>query len=144
LTQTYQYLTRQKIGIEFREDLYLTYIKLVNRCYGINQEDINQDLLKIVSTQLSILLDRDYASPSSFIILNNYKHYELMQQIIEVFDAFSLQEYYNFANQEEFYSTLDIYRKRFSQVKINTSVIEKAVGKVSKKSMKRFNHRETI
>ncbi len=136
----YQYLTKEKTGLAFSDELYKTYTELVNRCYGINQPEINLDMIEIVKTQMHILLDRDYNSNTSFITMNNSDHYDLMNSIIEVFGAFSQKEFYGYASQVEFYDTLDLYRKRFNQLKLNALVIATAVGKNSKKTMQRFNH----
>ncbi len=135
LNQMYRYLTKQETSYEFKEDLYHSYIKLTDKCYFPNKEEIDLNWVRIFCNQMRVLLDRDYNSPMTFLILNDSRHYQKMHQLIDIIELWNTDpEFYGFADYGEFYKVLDAYRKQFNYLKID---IPAAVGKWPRKDRKR-------
>ncbi len=132
---TYLYLTKQELGKDFKDELYKRYSRLVNVCYFPNREVICPDTVETIHAQMNILLDRDYSSPLTFINLNDSWHYSKMKQVVELLRIWNLNSfYYGYADQKEFFESMDFLRKQFNSQKID---IYAAVGKWPRKFRKR-------
>ncbi len=135
MNQIYQYLTRQTNS----KEVYDTYIDLTNKCYFPNREVICHDWVHLFCDQMRVLLDRDYSSPMTFIILNDGKHFKKMHQIIDIIELWNTDPtFHDFADQEEFFEILNAIRKQFNIIKID---IPSAVGKWPRKDRTRARAR---
>lgn len=136
LKHLYWYLTRQDQGKDFRKELYEEYINLINICYFPNKEDFSLDWAEVIYYQCNILIDREYQSPITFIMLNDSRHYLKLKQTVELIYNWSQNPLYcGYASEKEFYKDIDFLRKQFSKDKID---MYEAVGKWPRKFRKRF------
>lgn len=133
---TYQYLTKQVQTKEFKHQIYLDYIKLINVCHFPNREEVSLTWINIIHKQCCILLDRDHTNPSTFVLLNNEWHWLKMHQVVDLIKIWSINPlYHGYASESEFFEVMDFLRKQFNDHQIN---IYKAVGKWPRKFRKRF------
>ena len=116
LRKIYWYLTKFKTDKEFKKDFYDIYIKLINLMHWCNREEINPEMLNIIFLQLEILLDRDFSGPYTFITLNNVSDYKEIKTVLKALKIWSLNPiYYGYASEKEFFSAMDILRKRIKK-----------------------------
>ncbi len=123
--------------MESKEKLYKNYIDLINVCYFPNKEELDHDRLRIIIIQLQMLLDREYSSNITFIAQNNTDHYKIMHTVIDTLALWSRDaSLYGYASEEEFYKTMNIFRRQFDKYTID---VIKSVGKYPKESRERFS-----
>ena len=137
LKKLYWYLTKQVQTQESKEELYYLYQKLFNVCFFPNRETININMVNIIYTQCQILLEREYKSPWSFIILNKQSHYQKLQNILLLLKNWTINEKRGpYMDEKEFWENMEFLRKEFNSDRID---IHYEVGKWPKKLRKRFN-----
>ena len=142
MNQLYQYLTKQTTSQDSKEELYDNYITIINTCYFPNLAEMSIPKIEDAYIMMDILLDTEYASPSSFIILNDRKHYLKMKTVINFLMIQTLdQDILEYLSQEEFDQIIILYRKQFSNMAINSETLEKNVSKYPKKERIRFGRK---
>jgi hypothetical protein len=89
---------------------------------------------------MQIIIESEYNSPRTFILLNTTGHYLKMCQSIEFLHAWSINpQYYGYASEKEFWETMDFMRQQFTENKVDMYA---AVGKWPKKFRTRFERKD--
>jgi hypothetical protein len=140
IKQMYWYLTKQELGAEFEYNLYRNYIELVDTTYKFNRETPDPNAIDMLYLRSKIILENEYSSPWTFILLNNSWHYYKMHDILDILYSISKNFiYYGHLDRKEFYDILVVLRTSFSQHRVD---IQTAVGKYPRKIKSRFNRTE--
>ena len=137
LKSLYWYLTKQhqSTSLEFKKDLYTSYVDIVNLSYKFNRSDPDPNMQETIHLQMKIILDNETKGPRSFILLNNEFHIERMNVVLELlYRWFTNPNYYGYASENEFWTAMEFLRSRFEKIDL-----EDAVGKFPRKFRERFN-----
>ena len=141
LKELYMYLTKQEMSKEFRKQLYLNYIKLINLGYWCNRTDLNHDMIGIIYKQCQLIIEAQYTGPITFIMLNDKWHYHKLLQVVDLIYNWSINpQFYGYATEKEFFKDMDFLRKQYTENKID---IYDAVAKWPREFRKRFQREKT-
>lgn len=136
LKHLYMYLTKQQTSTEFKDELYLLYIKIVNLSFFPNRKEPSPRLQDAFYKHMQIILETEYGSPWTFILLNTDGHYQKMLQSVEFLHTWAMNpQYYGYASENEFWDTMEFMRKQFTENKVD---MYNATGKWPKQIRNRF------
>lgn len=139
LKRLYMYLTKQELSKDFKKDIYDNYIQLVNSTYFPNRSDTNKNMHTVIYRMQRCIIDNEYKGPLTFILLNSEQHYLKLIQAVNLIYVWSTNpEYYGYANEKEFWETMEFLRKQFSENEVDMYA---AVGKWPRKFRQRFKRR---
>ena len=140
LRDLYRYLTKQILNQESKKRLYMYYIRLVDLCYFPNRPNFNKKIADVIYMQCLILLERDFNSEYTFILLNDFRHFQKIQKTLELLYNWAYSEDKgHFLSEREFWENMEFIRKEFNSEKIDLNY---QVGKWPKKLRKRFWRKE--
>ncbi len=139
LKHLYMYLTKQQTSMEFKEELYTIYTKLIDITYSMNRPEPCPRLQDAIYKHLDIILESEYHGPVTFIMLNSTEHYKKMQKAIRMLKVWGTNPLYSgYASEDEFWEAMNFLRKQFSYSEIN---FYNEVGKWPRKFRKRFRRK---